>query len=784
MDGKQPCAAFFFAKGALKLNMAKKLSPVLLLLGGLLFFIVDCYCVSTFLKRMSLVLLAGTFSAVFLAYSRLREQMRPPLVMLGLLVAMDAVSCFYTTSGRFAVYEVLRVLAAFCIALILLSALSGRQIAVIVTGGVTVSSVISIDMMATRLLSGPVLEVLGRISGDYRDLPGVEPGIRMTSMFMNPNIFAGMAGIAVLLGLGLVMESENRKIRTVHLICLFINSLAFLLAFSMGAILAIAVAFPAYLLFEYKGHRVRLLVLMAETLLVTLLMVFPISQTSFSAWDGVRVVPVVCLVLGAALLCGLDFFAGHRLADALEGHGKVIAAAVGVCLGAALLFFILAMRWTGGITLEPGEPLRRSVYPGPGSYQLFAQADGAAQLVVESQNLEDTMMHSSTILYEGEMEGALFTVPEDSIVVHFNFTAPGTVHLEHAEYTDGLVSSALPLRYRLLPSFIANRLQAFRANQNAIQRFVFFEDGLKMFAESPIIGLGMGAYEDNLQRVQSFYYGTRYAHNQFIQSLVDTGIIGCLIFTALLVTLAAAVWFGRKNGVRFAPALGGGLVFLIGHVMTEMVFSIYSYLPVAFGMFAVINDCCAEQMPAPKQLRENKGKFLMGCTAFLFACGLVLVGNVASYRIAEGGTLENYAEAVRLDLLSWENHMVNYLDYTLEHEVDEEVREQADRYALRLEKKGTSDAPYSLTEYYLETGRMEKAMETARQYASGKIASNVSWRRLLELLERYEEDTPLFREGVLELARMREEWNAGHIGTITLTEENEAFLARVRGAAA
>lgn len=765
--------------------MAKKLSPVLLAAGSLLFFIVDCYCVSASLKQMSALLLAGTFSAVFLAYSRLREQVRLPLFMLGLLVLMDAVSCFYTTAGRFAVYEFLRVLAALCAALILLSVCNARQIAVVLTGGAAISSVISIDMLATRLLSDPVLASLGKVSGDYQNLPGVEPGIRLTSMFLNPNVFAGMIGIAVLLGLGLVTGAGDRRIRAVHLVCLFINSLAFLLAFSMGAILAIAVAFPAYLLLEHKGRRVRLAVLMAETLLVTLLMSFPISLTSFSAWDGIRLVPVVCLVLGAALLCVMDLFAGDRIAASLEGRGKAVTAIGGVLLAAAVLFFAVAMHWTGDITVQPDETLRRSVYPEPGSYQLFIEADGEPQVVVESQNREDTMVHSSTILYEGTPDGALFTVPEDSIVVHFNFSAQEAVHIENAYYTDGQGSAALPLRYRLLPAFIANRLQGLWANQNAVQRFAFFEDGLKLFRKSPVIGLGMGAYENGLHSVQSFDYNTRYAHNHFIQSLVDTGMIGFVIFTGLLASLAAAVWFGRKSGVQFAPALGGGLVFLTGHIMTEMVFSTYPYLPIAFSMFAAINECCADKMPAFKPFRESRarGRILIGYTAFLFACGLVLGCNAASYNIAGGGTLEDYEEAVKLDFISWENHAVKYLYATLNQEVDAETREQADRYALRLEKKGTTEAPYHLTRYYLETGRTEKAMETARLYASGQIASSAAWQWLLEMLEKYEEDTPVFRDGIAELARMREEWNANNIGTITLTEENEAFLARVRGAA-
>ena len=170
----------------------------------------------------------------------------------------------------------------------------------VLTGAAALSSVVSIDMLATRLISTPILDYLGQVSGDYQNLPGVEPGIRLTSMFLNPNVFAGFIGIAVLMGLGLAVSSENSRERAVHIVLLFINSLAFVLSFSMGAIAAIVLAFAVYLLLEQKGRRIRLLLLMAETLIVTLLMAFPISITSFSEWNGVRPVPLVCMVLGAS----------------------------------------------------------------------------------------------------------------------------------------------------------------------------------------------------------------------------------------------------------------------------------------------------------------------------------------------------------------------------------------------------------------------------------------------------------------------------------------------------
>ena len=765
--------------------MAKKLTPVMLLFGSVLFFFIDCFCVSASLKRISILLLAAAVSVVFLFYSKLRDQVRPPLIAVSLMVLLDGVSCFYAVAPGYALTEFLRILASFCLALSLLAfCTDGRQIAVVLTGAAALSSVVSIDMLATRLISTPILDYLGQVSGDYQNLPGVEPGIRLTSMFLNPNVFAGFIGIAVLMGLGLAVSSENSRERAVHIVLLFINSLAFVLSFSMGAIAAIVLAFAVYLLLEQKGRRIRLLLLMAETLIVTLLMAFPISITSFSEWNGVRPVPLVCMVLGALMLCLLDYFVGCPLAARL--NGKAIAGAAAVLAAAAAVFFVAAFQWTDGISLGQGETLRRADYPEPGAYQMVAETDGAVHIMIETQNRIDTVMHTSMVLYEGALDGAAFTVPDDSTIVYFNFTAEEAVRLERVAYGNEQGSASLPLKYRLLPGFIANRLQGLWANQNAIQRFSFFENGMKLFLRSPVIGSGLGAYENGLFSVQDFFYSTRYAHNHYIQSLVDTGIIGGLVFIGMLAVLAAAVWFGRRQGVLLAPALGGALAFLAGHVLTEMVFSTYTYLPMAFGMFAAINDCCGSALPMLKPLRESRIRagILLSWTALLFVFGIFLGMNVAAQNIAAGGEPADYEEAARLDRFQWQKHLENYLYYTIDYDTDDETRQKADRYAERLERKGSYSAPYCLTEYYLATGRTEKAMEMAKQYVVYQASNHFAWQDLLDVMEVYEQNTPVFREGVAELARMREEWNKNNLGTITLTEQNEAFIARMQGTGA
>ena len=276
--------------------------------------------------------------------------------------------------------------------------------------------------------------------------------------------------------------------------------------------------------------------------------------------------------------------AGQELVIGLLGGGLVLLAA----------FAAAALTLTGPADLAAGESLRRAEYPGAGEYTLNIQATGPVTVTIESQNQQETMMHTSTVLYSGSADGARFTVPEDSLVTYFNFRAKEGLTLSEASFTGEAGTTALKLEYSLLPGFIANRLQGLFANENAIQRTVFFADGMKLFRRSPVLGLGLGAFESASPGVQSFYYETKYTHNHYVETLLTTGVVGLILFVGMLGLCAAAVWKNlrrKEEADALAPALGAALVFMAGHGAVEVVISSCYYLPIALGVLGLICLC-------------------------------------------------------------------------------------------------------------------------------------------------------------------------------------------------
>lgn len=735
---------------------------------------------------MTALLMLLALCAVFLFYERLRDRLTPPVLTLALFVLIEGLSNLYAVSGKYALNEFLKLLSAFCLALLIL-ALAGteepeRRAASVLEGCCAIAGLVSVDLISTRWISTPVLAILNQLTPQYAETPAVEEGVRILSLFREPNPFAGIMGIGVLLSLGLAATSEKTRARAVHLACLSVNSLAFVLAFSMGACAMILPAFLALLVLTPKERRIEALILMVETLAVTLLCSFPISLTSMTAWTGPRPIPLLCTVGGAAALCALDLPLGRRLAEKLAGHGRtVFGVAIGL-LCALVVFFIAACTLTTGVTLQAGETLRRTAYPAPGDYTLTAQADSDPGVVIESQDREDTMMHTSSKLYRGPLSQAAFTVPEDSLVVWFTFSADAETSLERVTYSGENGSGGVPLGYRLLPGFIANRLQGLRANQNAIQRLVFFEDGWKLFLRSPVIGLGLGAFENGVRSVRSFPYGTRYVHNHYIQTLAETGIIGLLLFLGLLAASAACVWRGRKRPL--APALGAALAFMALHALVEVDFSYYAFLPVAFGVFAVIGLCCGDVLPLPAWMDRKgaRGGLLLGISALIALFGVLLNRNIAAQNmVADGAELGQLAQAAEMDPFEWADYMLTYVVRVTGTELDEEVRERADGYAARLGELNSNSIPIYLAEYYLADGRVEQGFEMAEQYVGYVAADAVAWRKTFELLEKFEQDTPEYRTGVVRIAELLDAWNRENMGHIGLDEQAEAFIARMRG---
>ena len=786
------------------------------LIFGLLLFLAVAFFNELTIKVAVVALFIVLINVAAYYHGVLRSRIYVPLLALIAFVLMDGISIFYANYGKTALEEFLKIFGSFCIAIILLilspknEDVKGRWIGSVLAACTAIGCVISIDLLSTRLISGAFFAFFNLFSDYYRVIGGVEPGVRMTSVFSYPNCFAAFAGLGVLISLGLVdttpVPFTGKKFdRVFPVILLFINSLGFILAFSMGAGAFLALAFLAYIVLQPGGRKTDLLVLMLETLIVCLPCVFLISLTSLQQWNGFQPVPILCTIFGSAALCLLHFHGGLRLIPYLKDHPWILRIVVAAVIVVACVYAAAALRLTGPAALAPGETLTRAIYPKPGTYSLSVDADTDPYITIESQTEKEALMRNGTILYEGDGKEASITVPEDSLVVFFNFNAPSGGTISSASIKGATEEYNIPLEYKLIPRFIARRLQSLRVNENALQRTVFFNDALKIFRKSPIIGSGMSAYQDNIRSVQPYYYVTKYCHNHYLETMVDTGVVGLILFLLMLGTAAVAVVKTlvkeRKSGTRgkakgkeeikesantgtviatLTPALGASIIFMAGHAATDVDFSFFAFLPIAFGVLVMVNLCCGSALPSLSEKPEKIVFIISSVLCCIFMIFLVL--NVYARNQVDNSTkLETLDFAEKLDYFEWTEASAIYTNIAAENydTLSQSRKNSAEHHAARLAKNNIYDLIYPAA-YYFATGRAEEAFDALEGFLDYARSDDHAWNTAFDLLRKNESEDGKYLDGVRTVIGKLDAWNEINWGKTELTEESAAFVERMR----
>ena len=773
------------AVSAMKLRQELR-HPWLVPAVAVFYFFITCLMLHGCNKGITMLLLLAAVTAIIAAGEKLGQRMTWPALMLGLYVLMDGISTLYAPSGKFALYEFLKVAAAACMALLLTAAeperqgRTGRCAATVLETAGALASLISVDMVSTQLLY-KLLNALTAPLGAPVMLTDVLQEQRLKTIFENPNVFAGCAGVAILLALGLAANAEDRKERCLHLSCLLLNSTAFLLAVSRGATAAIAAAFLLYLVLERGQRRAVSFVLMVETLVLTAAASLAVLPAYASAGEKVQVLPLLAVLAAAAALCALDIFAGRPLALRMAQRMKTVNIVLLAVLAAAIAAMVVAVNWTGAIRMNAGEQITRGAYLGAGDYTLHVEADGPVTVKVQTQTREDAVMTRKETVYTGAADGAAFTAPEGNQSVTFLISADETVQITAIRY-EGAASGELKLKYKLLPEAIAGRIQTLRSEGNVVQRFVYIGDAMKLFKRSPVIGLGMGAFENGIYNVQSYHYETKYVHNHYVQTMVETGIVGLILWLGLLAANAVGLirlWRrDREAQQTMAPALCALLLFLMIHAAVEVIFSSGYFLPFGFGALAVMNLSCGQLVPL-RFAGEKARRWMVWAEALgLAVFGVLLLMNLWAAQLSRQGSYDAAAQAADLDPYEWADHKLSYVyNASAEEELPAGMRETVDRYMADLEKLNSNSVPKYLAEAYFNLGSVEKGFAMLEKYVDYTPSNPGTWDASFRLVMKYNDNSDAFLQGAARLQEKLESWNRDNLGTIQLDSDVADYLS-------
>lgn len=735
--------------------------------------------------------------------SKLKYFITPLFFSVIAYIVWGGVSTFYAASSKFAIFEFSKLLVALCVYLLVLfftdpSEAGFKKVSYILASTGSIFGFLSVDAASFGVLSNIFKAIMGVFTPAYTQNGAFEQGIRITTITGNPNTYAGFMALAVILSLYLVISASNKRAFRFSAALLAINALSYLLAFSLGSLFMFIVACLIMIGISEKGMRISLFILMLETAVITFIFAF-ISIFGLGRTGAVSIVPNLALILNAVVLCFLDGYLRPILNVKMGGNARLL---VGVILGIIILlagYGIAAFTVSGDMTLNAEQTTMRGVYAPGGDYTLSVESTAPVSIVIESQNKYNLMIRNSTVLFRGTNEKPVsFTVPEDSKIVKVSFiSGAGGAVITKAHYS-GAAEGDIHLNYPLLPNIIANRLQDLFANENLIQRTVFFEDGMKLFEKSPIIGRGLGGFENGVYSVQNFHYETKYAHNHYIQALSDLGIVGLVLFLSVLgFSVFSVVQARRKSISLFAvPALAACTFQMFGQALSDAIWSTGIFLGFAGAVLALITIFFSE----PIRRKESAGSETFGkvnkiaLAVFSAIFVLLLSGNLYSQAHARAG-VEDFNEIKRLIMMD----RFEYNDYKLSYIVnapkvkDKDVKNQADIYANDLAKvESNSLTPY-IVAYKFENYLDYDAFQVARQGIRNNMSNPAAWMQIFDVFEKYIDpvgpkmddaadrlkDSKTYVEGVLGLYDELQKRNKNSLDDVKLSPYNDAFIGKL-----
>lgn len=732
---------------------------------------------------------------LFADKQRVKRLLTPPAFAVFAYMLLAGLSTLYARSGKFAIAEFACLLAAFAVFLVIVlhakdSKTAFRRIAAVLASAAAPVGVLSIDAASCNILMRPFRVLMEAIGSGYGNT-GSYFYSRLHTIFGNPNIYAGLMSIACLLSLWLALTAESRKQKILCTILLMVNAVSYLLAFSMGSLGVFVVACLLMLALSPKEQRTGLFLLLVQTAVVALV-VGAISVNGFGDTVTGSPLPMLMLVLGCAVACALEVFVREKVSAALAGKGKVLIGVIAGIVVVMVVYLVAALSVTGAYTFGTEGDFRRTANLTAGEYTLTVDASAPVGVRVAYKNTNNLIQNNETDLISGTSDAPItFTVPEDSELVFFYFVCsePG-VTVNSAMY-DGAASGSLKLGYKLLPAFIADRIQDLSANGNVVQRRVYWQDALKLWQTAPIFGRGLGGFENGVVSVQDYYYETKYAHNHYVEALCDLGVLGLAAFLAMLGTTVWALVKSRKEKPMVVMLLAACVLQMFGQAVSDVTWSVGGCLPMFFAVLAMVTLYCGDCLRI-KVPESSKGGAVRWPVAAVSAVFIVLIGlNLIAQSIFYGNnlTLDKLKTCATIDLFEKNDYKLSYL---MSGGNEEGVAEQ---YAADLAAAESNSITIPLAEYYAGSGQFAKAMYTLEDGADYMRADAETWQQMFDIYEKIIDPVGQFNavqlleddsyiQYMMRSYQKLQAVNEEQLDEVMLTTKNNAFLNKLLAVAA
>ena len=743
---------------------------------------------------MSLILAAVALALSFGrgGYARFRGRLGIPVLgFLAFLILCGAAS-LYTSFGAYAYGEYAKLLASGALGLLLLARGREQNAGGLLFSFSAVCGVIGL-LCIDAGCRGPLfrgfasfMEGLGDAA--YQSLDqATYTGARFDGIYNDANLTGSLMALAVLVGLYLIRTGRKPWERFAACFLTGLSAVAFFTAMSRGAILCFGATLLAYLLIAGKEERLGLFFTMAA--MGISMVVFGVVSTSLLAggsfWGTLAALP------SGVLLWLLNEFPARKAASALAGHGRLLAGVLGGGIAAGIAAVVLALTLTEPFVFTESNFLYRGAdVEGGETYTFSGDWDKSSEItvLVYGSTREQELTSVTETYYNGPLEEASFTVPEDVGHVLMQFRGPAGLELRQVSLSDG---TEIPMAYTLLPDNIANRLQKnIFEDSSFLLRLQYDIDGWTLFKESPLAGHGLGATEGLLTSVQPFFYESLYLHNPLLQVMDETGLLGLAAFLAFILgTAVLLVRQLRKARTPLAAMLLACLVMMNLHGLMEISFSVQMFQCAAFFLLLLPTVCYGTYTEGRK--RRAAGIVVLVVSDLWLVISVALLGGSLlaqkEYReldaagMTTGSFIETLERLDRMDAYNDQSYKVNLMGNALQAGgISNEGT--AARCARELRETGEFDSCYYVAAYYyLPLGQLENFFDVLQEGLLQERSNSEAWNSAMNLciqafsqIDPAEADT--FAEGVRGIGEAMDRANAYLLVPVALTEENAALL--------
>lgn len=730
---------------------------------------------------------------------RLRERCSIFFLLVTAYILLAGASTFYAYAPKFALSEFSRLLAAYAVFLAVFSFAKKETLpnaAAVLSGAISLLSLLHLDAASGGLFAHKIMlkfqmwtggaytiDQYGQYIYGYNKSAG-----RLYGLFGNSNTMATICAIGIFLAVYLLLRAKGFR-RLLPCAVLIINAVTFLMCISLGATLSLGLTVLVVLLCLKGAHRrLSFLLITMETLVIAATVaVLSFPYMGQNVPQGYLVL-VYCAV-GWLVLFALDWLLRPRLIDFLckKLHFLLISLiTLVVLLGVA---FGVAITQTSPVTLQGDDTLLKRFFSGTGTCEITLQLEDGAKVYITSTSKAEILKETETVLYNDSYQGTIaLEVPEDAVEIQMYITPldGGTVTVYGISYEGTEKSEQITPGYRFIPNEILARLQGLSTNHSVMLRLSLMGDGLKMWKQAPIFGRGLGGFENGLASVQTFFYESKYAHNYYIQTLCDLGVIGMILYVAMLVSAVVSLWHLRRKegkGESLYPALLGAATMIIIHGGLEISMSVAEVLLFAFGIFGMV--AVIAPVPAPIQKHGNFIVWAISVPLAVLAAmyGFFLIQNARAAEIVNQETVTStqLKECVEMDVFEGDDYRLTYVVAAMSIQ-DEEVYTQADIYADELQQGNSNAVGSYLTEYYLHRGYYDKADAASEKFLQYTRSNPESWNGQFHIFE----DAMLSGSDIDQVAQIA--LNAYHqmqkvneqlLDSISLDDRSIAFLSRL-----